>query len=104
MFHLLLHLILPLIVARLFFSKHWLKVYFIFMLTMLVDIDHLLASPIYDPNRCSINFHPLHTYWAIAVYVVGLCFRPTRLVSIGLLIHMALDWQDCRLPIKFWFE
>jgi len=65
--------------------------------TMLVDLDHLLASPIYDPERCSIAFHPLHTYWAIGIYVV-LCFpKQTRLVGIGLVIHMALDWMDCYL-------
>ena len=41
---------------------------FIFIGTMLVDVDHLLANPIFDANRCSINFHPLHTYYAIGVY------------------------------------
>ena len=32
------------------------------MATMLVDLDHLFADPIYDPDRCSIGFHPLHQY------------------------------------------
>ena len=36
----------------------WKKAYIIMLLTMLVDLDHLLANPIFDPNRCSINFHP----------------------------------------------
>ena len=63
--------------------------------TMLVDLDHLLADPIYDPNRCGIGFHPLHSYPAIAVYGVLLVPRMSRLVALGLVIHMALDALDC---------
>jgi len=65
------------------------------MATMAVDLDHLLAVPIYDPNRCSIGFHPLHSYYAIGVYVILLFFPKTRLVGIGLVIHMILDYIDC---------
>lgn len=58
-------------------------------------LDHLLADPIYAPNRCSIGFHPLHTAPAIAVYA-GLCVpKKTRLFGIGLLIHIVLDAIDC---------
>jgi hypothetical protein len=65
------------------------------LLTMLVDVDHLLADPVYDPQRCSIGFHPLHSPPAIAVYA-GLVLLPvTRLVGLGLVIHMALDATDC---------
>ena len=63
--------------------------------TMIVDLDHLLADPIYDPERCSIGFHPLHTTPAIAVYVLLAAWPKTRLVGVGLLIHMALDLGDC---------
>ena len=64
--------------------------------TMLVDLDHLLADPIYDPNRCSIGFHPLHSVVAIAGYVVLLAFKkPWRWLGIGLLMHMATDLLDC---------
>lgn len=63
--------------------------------TMIVDLDHLLANPMYDPNRCSIGFHPLHSYMAVVIYV-GLLFVPrVRLIAIGLVIHMALDYADC---------
>lgn len=64
--------------------------------TMLVDLDHLLADPIFDPGRCSINFHPLHTYWAMAVYVVLLFFKKTRIIAVGLLFHMLTDFIDCQ--------
>lgn len=67
------------------------------MATMAVDLDHLLAVPIYDPNRCSIGFHPLHSYYAIGVYVLLLFFPKTRLVGIGLVIHMILDYLVCIL-------
>lgn len=63
--------------------------------TMAVDLDHLLANPIYDPNRCSIGFHPLHSYIAIGVYLLLLIFPRIRIIAIGLLIHMALDYVDC---------
>lgn len=64
-------------------------------LTMLVDLDHLLATPVFDPNRCSINFHPLHSYWAIAIYGAGLFFKQTRIIALGLVIHMSTDLIDC---------
>lgn len=63
--------------------------------TMLVDLDHLLAQPVYDPGRCSIGFHPLHTAPALMVYAVLALPRSMRLVALGLLIHMGLDALDC---------
>ena len=95
MSHLLLHIIVPGLVAWLFFRKTWRKTGFILVATYLVDIDHLLATPIYDPDRCSIGFHPLHTYWAIGGYILLLFFKPTRIIALGLLIHMGLDYLDC---------
>jgi len=71
------------------------KVYLIFLLTVLIDLDHLLANPIFELNRCSINFHPLHTYWAITVYVLMLFHPKTRIPAIGLLMHIATDSLDC---------
>jgi hypothetical protein len=70
--------------------------------TMLVDIDHIFASPIYDPTRCSIGFHPLHQVWLIVLYG-ALCLVPkTRIVGIGLSVHMALDAIDCQLINGVW--
>jgi hypothetical protein len=67
--------------------------------TILIDLDHLLATPIFQPNRCSINFHPLHTYYAMVVYVVMLFFKKTRLIGIGLAIHILADAVDCALML-----
>ncbi len=63
--------------------------------TMLVDLDHLLADPIYDPGRCGIGFHPLHSYPAIAGYAALSLVPRARLIAVGLLLHMALDALDC---------
>jgi hypothetical protein len=37
--------------------KEWKKAYLILIATMLIDLDHLLVEPIFETNRCSINFH-----------------------------------------------
>ena len=94
--HYFLHLVFPFFIAFVFFRKEWKKAYLILLATMLVDLDHLLASPIFEANRCSINFHPLHTYYAMIVYVVLLFFKkPFNIIGIGLLFHMLTDLTDC---------
>jgi hypothetical protein len=104
MFHLALHFLVPAVVAGLFFRKNWKLAYFLMIATMLVDIDHLFANPLYDPNRCSIGFHPLHEIWFIVLYVM-LCFVPkVRLIGIGLSIHMALDAIDCQVTNGVWIN
>lgn len=65
------------------------------MLSNLIDADHLLADPIYDPARCSINFHPLHTWAAAAAYGVALLWARARWFAAGALTHLALDALDC---------
>ncbi|MHA7843725.1 MAG: DUF6122 family protein [Winogradskyella sp.] len=92
-----LHFGLPLVIALLFFKKQWLKVYVIMLSAFIIDLDHLLANPIFDSNRCSINFHPLHSYYAIAVYVFLLLPKITRVFAIGLLAHIVSDSADCLL-------
>lgn len=67
------------------------------ILGMLIDLDHLLATPIFSPNRCSINFHPLHSYYAIAIYFILLIPKKTRLIGLGLVIHILADTVDCWL-------
>ncbi len=93
--HLVLHAAVPGAVALLLFRPQWKRAWLIMLSTMLVDLDHLPADPIYDPNRCGIVFHPHHTYPAIAVYWLLLVPRVTRLPALGLVIHMALDALDC---------
>ena len=95
MLHIALHFVLPLVVALLFFRKRFWAAFLVMSATMLVDLDHLLANPIYDPERCSICFHPLHHPIAIGIYALLLFPKQTRWIGLGLLIHMALDGLDC---------
>lgn len=91
-----LHFLAPGLIAWLFFRESWKRAWLIMLATMLVDLDHLVAYPdVFVPGRCSIGFHPLHSYWAIGVYVIALAFPRLRVVAVGLLLHMLTDWQDC---------
>jgi hypothetical protein len=106
MIHIALHFLVPAVVAGLFFRRDRKTAYWVMAATMLVDVDHLLADPVFDPGRCSIGFHPLHGLLPIALYV-ALCFVPklryVRYVGIGLVIHMALDSVYCQLNNGVWF-
>jgi len=94
--HYFLHFGFPLLIALIFFKKEWKMAYLLFLSTMLVDLDHLLATPIFQANRCSINFHPLHTYYAMLFYITLLFFKkPFQILGIGLLFHMITDYVDC---------
>jgi len=93
--HLLLHFIVPGVVSRAAYPNQWRYAWLIMAATMVVDFDHLLADPIYDPNRCSIGFHPLHSFALLVVYLVLTGVKKTRILGIGLVIHMVLDWIDC---------
>ena len=95
--HYSIHFIVPLGIALYFYKRNWKITYLILISTMFIDLDHLLANPIFDPNRCSINFHPLHSYYAIGTYLVMLVPKKTRVLAIGLLIHIVADTIDCFL-------
>jgi len=93
--HLALHIIVPGTMAKLLFSDRWKTAWLVMMSAMIIDLDHLLAHPIYDPNRCGINFHSLHSLPAISVYALLAAIPKTRLAGFGLLIHIILDGLDC---------
>ena len=93
--HMILHFALPAAVAKGFYPRTFLKAWLIMVATMLIDLDHLLVDPVYDPGRCSIGFHPLHQYPVIVLYALAAAWPRTRLVGIGLLIHVLLDGVDC---------
>jgi len=112
MLHIASHFLVPLAVALVAYRARWRQAALLMAATMVVDADHLLAIPIYDPARCSINFHPLHSTVAIALYAAAFVAPlvvpklgtdpsihrrawPVHLVGLGLLIHMALDWTEC---------
>jgi hypothetical protein len=91
----MLHVAVPAAVARIGYPQHWQRAWLVMLAAMAIDLDHLLADPIFDPNRCGIGFHPLHSYIAIAIYAAMLAVPRWRIVAIGLLIHIGLDASDC---------
>ena len=97
--HYSFHFIAPLFFAKIFFKDNWKKAFVVMLLTMLIDLDHLLASPIFDANRCSVGYHPLHTVYAAVFYFLLLFSQSWKLkaVSIGCLWHLSTDYIDCLL-------
>ena len=98
--HYSFHFLVPIAIALIFFKKKWFQVYLIFIGTMFIDLDHLLANPIFDPNRCSINFHPLHTYYAAGAYI--LMVIPKKIRILGIALPTSPVYRLFRLlPLKF---
>jgi hypothetical protein len=97
--HYSFHLLMPFVFGKLFWKENWWKAGIIMVGTMAIDLDHLLGDPVFDPSRCSIGFHPLHTLWAGLVYG-GLLAVPSwkvRAVAVGCLWHLCTDAIDCLL-------
>jgi len=95
--HLVLHAAVPGVGARWFAGADWRRVWLWLLAGWVIDLDHLLATPVYDPDRCSLGTHPLHTWPAAVGYVLLVGPRPTRLLGLGLLLHLLLDGIDCLL-------
>ncbi|WP_200875581.1 DUF6122 family protein [Hymenobacter sp. IS2118] len=93
--HYSLHFVFPAALALVFFPLMWQTAYLIMLATMLMDLDHLLATPVFDPLRCSVGYHPLHSFYAIPVYALLLLLPATQIVAVGLLFHLFTDTVDC---------
>ena len=93
--HLLLHVVVPVAIARVFWPKAWKRAALWMLAAWVIDLDHLLADPVYAPGRCSIGFHPLHTWPAMLAYGALVIPRKTRWFGVGLVIHIVLDGIDC---------
>ena len=64
---------------------------------IVIDLDHLWADPIFDANRCSIDFHFLHTFGAFVIYLALFTYPKTRIYGLALLLHLIADTTDCFL-------
>ena len=93
--HYSLHFLFPAALALVFFPMMWQAAYLMMLATMFMDLDHLLAKPIFDPLRCSIGYHPLHSFYAIPVYALLLLLPALQPVAVGLLFHLVTDTVDC---------
>ncbi len=117
MIHLILHFIIPLLISKTFIEHFYVNnsilkkiklsnlaiIWLLMVSTMLIDIDHLLTTPIYQADRCSVGFHPLHMVLPISLYIF-LCFpKKTRIFGVGLIIHIILDSIDCQVNSGVWF-
>ena len=91
------HFIVPIVVAYWGYRAQFRKTLLLLWAGIVIDLDHLLASPIFDPERCSIFFHPLHSSYAIGLYLLLLFFQKTRLIGLACCIHMIADSLDCLL-------
>ncbi|MCB2380294.1 DUF6122 family protein [Hymenobacter sp. BT635] len=93
--HYSLHFLFPAVLALVFFPALWQAAYLLMLATMLMDLDHLLAKPIFDPLRCSVGYHPLHSFYAVPVYALLLLLPALQPVAVGLLFHLFTDTVDC---------
>ncbi|WP_193408658.1 DUF6122 family protein [Hymenobacter glacialis] len=96
-----LHFVFPAVLALVFFPVMWQAAYLVMLATMLIDLDHLLATPVIDPLRCSVGFHPLHSFYAIPVYVLMLLLPATQVVAVGVLFHLFTDTVDCLWSFRY---
>ena len=103
MLHIGLHFLVPLFVSLVFYRSRWVWALGLMLLSFTIDIDHLLADPVYDPTRCSMGFHPLHTLIPVGCYLALFAHERTRIVGLGLLIHVALDSIDCQVTNGVWW-
>jgi hypothetical protein len=91
------HWLVPFAIAGLIWRPRWKQAGLMIAAANLIDLDHLLADPIFDPDRCSIGFHVLHGWEAAIVYLLMLGVPKwwVRAFGLGALWHLAVDYGDC---------
>lgn len=87
----------PIVLGWSFWRDNWVRAGLVIAAGNLIDLDHLLATPMFDPERCSIGFHLLHGWEAALVYLVILAIPRwwVRAFALGALWHLAVDYGDC---------
>ena len=102
--HIIIHVLSNILLIYLiyFYEKKILKkksnlknISLLVFLSQLIDLDHLLAKPIYNPLRCSINFHPLHSWYSFPFYALGMFWKKYSYLFVAIGLHLALDALDC---------
>lgn len=91
------HWLVPFAIGWLIWRERWWQAGLVIASANLIDLDHLLADPIFDPNRCSVGFHLLHGWEAALVYLAMLAIPRwwVRGMAVGALWHLTVDWGDC---------
>ena len=95
------HWIAPFLIAAILWRERWKVAGLVIASANLIDLDHLLANPIFDPNRCSIGFHLLHGWEAALAYTLMLLIPRwwVRAFAVGALWHLAVDYGDCTMMV-----
>ena len=93
------HFLAPIALAWLIWRSRWEGAAALLLAANAIDIDHLLADPIFDPDRCSIGYHALHGWEAAAVFAALLLVPRwwVRAFALGALWHLAVDSGDCAM-------
>ncbi|MBD2841948.1 hypothetical protein IB285_06695 [Erythrobacter sp. KMU-140] len=91
------HWLAPFAIGWLLWRDNWLRTGAMIAAANLIDLDHFLADPIFNPDRCSIGFHLLHGWEAALVYAVMLAMPhwSIRAFGLGAIWHLAVDYGDC---------
>lgn len=91
------HWLAVFVIAAILWRERWLRAGAVLASANLIDLDHLLADPVFDPERCSIGFHALHGWEAALVYLLMLGAPRwwIRALGLGALWHLAVDYGDC---------
>lgn len=95
------HWLVPFLIAAIIWRERWKVAGLVIASGNLIDLDHLLADPIFDPNRCSIGFHLLHGWEATLAYILMLAIPRwyVRAFALGALWHLAVDYGDCQMMV-----
>jgi len=91
------HFIAPFLIAWMIQRTQWKRFGSVMVASNAIDIDHLWAVPMFDPDRCSIGFHTFHGWEAAIVYLALLCVPRwwARAFGAGALWHLMVDTGDC---------
>jgi len=87
------------LIAAILWRERWKAAGLVIAAANLIDLDHLAANLIFDPNRCSIGFHLLHGWEAALAYALMLLIPRwwVRAFAGGALWHLAVDYGDCTM-------
>jgi hypothetical protein len=93
------HWIAPFLIGAIIWRDNWKVAGLVTASANLIDLDHLLSDPIFDPNRCSIGFHWLHGWEAALAFTLMLLVPRwwVRAFAVGALWHLVVDLGDCQM-------
>lgn len=100
--HYFLHFGVPLFGALWLKPQKWFRITCLLWATMAIDLDHFFAWPdVFVADRCSLCAHPFHQPAIWPLYGLMLCWSRSRVLGIGLCLHMLADGLDC-LWMQYW--